>query len=238
MRFSSRCSTRRRRRLVSFARFPSLAALIARCSAIFLDNNYPGKGIHRNWIFFTRINPSFLGFIESRGPLVLPLVRGGQFKAALKRLARVWQREREREPTHVRSLSSSPFSFSSLSFTIGNSKIPPPLYFIEEEHPPLLLIVLTNRRRELSSTLKATKIVFVYKTRPRSFSLGVVIPRIFPTVLFHVFLLLLLFPLPWKEESNKNLPALDEWVTLGNPFHEVGSREKFIDVTWNYYRGN
>lgn len=62
-------------------------------SAIFLDNNYPGKGIHRNWIFFTGINPSFLGFIESRGPLVLPLVRGGQFKAALKRLARVWQRE-------------------------------------------------------------------------------------------------------------------------------------------------
>lgn len=103
MRFSSRCSTRRRRRLVSFARFPSLAALIARCSAIFLDNNYPGKGIHRNWIFFTRINPSFLGFIESRGPLVLPLVRGGQFKAALKRLARVWQRERER--ANPRSLS-------------------------------------------------------------------------------------------------------------------------------------
>lgn len=141
----------------------------------------------------------------------------------------------EREPTHVLFSSSSFSPFSSLSFTIGNSKIPPPLYFIEEEHPPLLLIVLTNQRRELSSTLKATKIVFVYKTRPRSFSLGAVIPRIFPTVFSHLFLLFLL----WKEESNKNLPSLDEYCNFGKAsFHEVGSKEKFIDVTWNYYRGN
>lgn len=118
MRFSSRCSTRRRR-LVSFARFPSLAALIARCSAIFLDNNYPGKGIHRNWIFFTRINPSFLGFIESRGPLVLPLVRGGQFKAALKRLACVWQRERERESQPTFALFPLPPSPSPRSLLLS-----------------------------------------------------------------------------------------------------------------------